>query len=121
MNFSIGTLYHAFAFFARRLKKSLAFSRILLYNLKDTKTIVTFASKAVSDYKNSTFLSAELREKDSYKVTGYMVYNLLSGKSMTFEKADDVTVGSNYIIVEKDHKHTYYNTDLKQIYEVTVS
>lgn len=95
--------------------------KTLLYNLKDTKTIVTFASKAVSDYKNSTFLSAELREKDSYKVTGYMVYNLLSGKSMTFEKADDVTVGSNYIIVEKDHKHTYYNTDLKQIYEVTVS
>ena len=45
-----------------------------------------------------------------------MIYNLLSGKSMTFESNDDINIGSNYITIEKDNKITYYNTKFKQIY-----
>lgn len=86
----------------------------ILYNIKNSKTITTFNSKYISDYDYSTFI------KYKYTENGYIttvVYNLLSEKSMTFDKDDVISIGSNYITCEKNNKKIYYNTDFKEIYE----
>lgn len=84
---------------------------IILYDLKSSKAITTFNSRYVYDYDDSTFIKISLTEDNSYKI-----YNLLSGKSMDFDKNNDISIGSNYVTVKKDGKTTYYNTNLKQIY-----
>jgi len=94
--------------------------KTILYNLKNSKPITTFDSSYVYDY-DSTFLKVTLYENNSYSVTGYMIYNLLTGKSMTFGKDDNIEIGSNYVTIKKDGKKTYYNTDFKQIYVATES
>ena len=35
---------------------------------------------------------------------------------MDFNLGDTVSIGSNYVTVEKNDKTVYYNTDFKQIY-----
>lgn len=89
---------------------------LVLYDLKNSENIKTFNSNYIYDYDDSTFIKVILYSKDDYKTTGYIIYNLLSDKSMTFENDDDIVIGSNYVTVEKDNKKTYYNTDFKQIY-----
>ena len=92
---------------------------LVLYNLKNSKTITTFNSSYIYDYDDSTFIKFSLYAEDGYATTGYTVYNLLSGKSMNFEKNDEISIGSNYVTHKKDGKTTYYNTDFKQIYIAT--
>lgn len=91
-------------------------NKTILYNVKNSKSIITFDSNNVRDYNDSTFIEVSLYENGSSARTGYMVYNLLTGKSMTFNKDNEVFVESNYIEVKKDKKTTYYNTKFKQIY-----
>ena len=91
-------------------------NKTILYNVKNSKSIITFDSNNVSDYNDSTFIKVSLYANGSSTRTGYMVYNLLTGKSMTFDKDNEVFVESNYIKVKKDKKTTYYNTKFKQIY-----
>lgn len=91
-------------------------NKTILYNVKNSKSIITFDSNNVEDYNDSTFIEVSLYKNGSSARTGYMVYNLLTGKSMTFNKDNEVFVESNYIEVKKDNKTTYYNTKFKQIY-----
>lgn len=91
-------------------------NKTILYNVKNSKSIITFDSNNVRDYNDSTFIEVILYANGSSTRTGYMVYNLLTGKSMTFDKDNEVFVESNYIEVKKDKKTTYYNTKFKQIY-----
>ena len=91
-------------------------NKTILYNVKNSKSIITFDSNNVRDYNDSTFIEVILYANGSSARTGYMVYNLLTGKSMTFDKDNEVFVESNYIEVKKDKKTTYYNTKFKQIY-----
>ena len=91
-------------------------NKTILYNVKNSKSIITFDSNNVRDYNDSTFIKVSLYENGSSARTGYMVYNLLTGKSMIFDKDNEVFVESNYIEVKKDNKTTYYNTKFKQIY-----
>lgn len=95
--------------------------KLVLYNLKNSKSITTFHTSYIYDYDDSTFIKASLYAEDGYTTTGYIVYNLLSGKSMAFGKNDDISIGSNYVTIKRDGKKTYYNTDLKQIYVATES
>ena len=81
----------------------------VLYNLKNGKKLISFDSISVSDYVGSTFIK-------SVKDNTATVYNTLSGKSMTFEKNQEVYIYSNYVTTEKDNVVTYYNTNLKMIY-----
>lgn len=90
---------------------------LILYNLKTSKAITTFKSKYAYDYEDSTFIKVNLYEEDFYTQTGYTVYNLLSDKSMNFGKDEEIIIGSNYLVVKKDGKRTYYNTDFKEIYK----
>ncbi len=92
---------------------------LVLYNLKNSKTITTFNSNYIYDYDDSTFIEVSLYEEDGYTEKGYTVYNLLSGKSMDFDKDDYISIGSNYVTIKKDGKKTYYNTNFKQIYVAT--
>ena len=89
---------------------------LLLYDLKNSKTITTFNSSYINDYDNSTFIKYNIYENGEYMTKGYTVYNLLSGKSMNFELDNEISIGSNYIAVKKDNQKIYYNTDFKQIY-----
>lgn len=90
-----------------------------LYDLKEGKNITSFDSRYVYDNYGSTFLKASLYSSSSYEEAGYIIYNLLSNKSMNFGKDDEVIIGSNYLVVKKDGKRTYYNTDFKQIHVST--
>lgn len=90
--------------------------KLVLYNIKNSKSITTFNSSYIYDYDDSTFIKISLYEEDGYTTKGYTVYNLLSGKSMDFGKSDYVSIGSNYVTIKKDGKKTYYNTNFKQIY-----
>lgn len=92
--------------------------KIGLFNMKNKKIVTTFDSDDISDYDNSTFIKITLYESDGETISGYIVYNLLSGKSMTFVKSDDYefNIYSNYVTVKKDNKKIYYNTNFKEIY-----
>lgn len=89
---------------------------IFLYNLKNSKTITAFNSGYIDDYDDSTFIKFRSYEKDEYTTKSYTIYNMLSDKSMNFDKNNNILIESNYITVEKDGKKTYYNTNFKQIY-----
>lgn len=86
----------------------------LLLNLKNKKTIATFDSTSIYNYENSTFLKVNVYEK--YSISSYIIYNLLSGKSISIDKDSEIDIYSNYITVTNDNTKTYYNTKLEQIY-----
>ncbi len=85
--------------------------KIHLVNLKNGKTIIEFNSNYVSDYELSTFLTYV--DKDTNQK---IVYNLLTGKSISLDSSNKVSVYTNYMIAKDGSKVTYYNTDLKSIY-----
>lgn len=82
-------------------------------NLKNKKVINSIKTRNVTSYSSSTFVKATLSESNET-----LIYNLLTGKSITFDKDSKVSVFSNYIVVSKDNVKTYYNTKLKEIYKV---
>lgn len=93
-------------------------NKTILLDVKTGKEIYTFDTNYVYD-GNSTFLEARIYEKDGsyynskYK---YLVYNVLTGKTQTFESDDSISLRSNYIIVTRNGEKVYYNVDFKQIY-----
>lgn len=93
--------------------------KLVLYNIKNSKSITTFDSNYVSSYDDSTFIRINLYGEDSY-IKEYKIYNLLTGKSMDFDKSDEISIGSNYVAITKDGKTTYYNTEFKQVYVANV-
>lgn len=84
---------------------------IEIINLKNKKVIYSAKTSSLSAYSSSTFVKSVLT--DSGEIC---VYNLLTNKSMTFDKNSQVSIYSNYIVVNKDNVKTYYNTKLKEIY-----
>jgi len=86
----------------------------ILMNLKNKRALTTFASTSMYTYDNSTFIRANIYTDGN--LTNYVIYNLVSGNSMTIDKDEKFTVNSNYITITKDNKKTYYNTKLEQIY-----
>lgn len=86
---------------------------LYLINLKNKKTITSFNTSSVTTYSTSTFIKGKLKDSNEY-----FVYNLLTGKTMTFDSNCTVSVYSNYITVSKDGTIAYYNTNLKEIYKI---
>ena len=84
-----------------------------LINLKNKKTITSFKASSVSTYSTSTFIKGKLKDSGEN-----FVYNMSTGKTMTFDSKATVSVYSNYITVSKDGTLTYYNTNLKEIYKI---
>jgi len=91
--------------------------KTLLMNVKNQKVITSFDSTTIDYYDESSFLKISLYEDNKYSRTGYLIYNVLSGKSMKFDTENKITIESNYITVEKDDEVVYYNTELEQIYK----
>ena len=83
-----------------------------LINLKNKKTIKTFKASSVTTYSTSTFIKGKLRDSNEI-----FVYNLSTGKLMTFDSKATVSVYSNYITISNNGTLTYYNTNLKEIYQ----
>lgn len=88
-------------------------SKIQLYNMKNNKVVTTFNTTYLYDYSGSTFI--KYSDKDTKEV---ILYNLMTEKSLNFEKGTTVNIFSNYITIKKDGKTTYYNAELEKIYEV---
>ncbi len=86
-------------------------SKVHLVNLKNGQTVTEFNTSYISDYDLSTFLTYTDRDTDKR-----VVYNLLTGKTISVEKSNSISTYSNYIKVKDGSKITYYNTDLKAIY-----
>ena len=95
--------------------------KIILYDLKKSKSIAIFDSTYFNQYSDSTFIKFDLYKEDGYTKKGYVIYNVLSGKTMTFGIEDSINIGSNYIKVKQSDKAIYYNTDLEKIYEANES
>lgn len=89
--------------------------KMILYNVKSKKEIATFDSTYVSDSEGSSFL--KFSKEEDYDTVGYIVYNLITGEQMEFDEDADISLKSNYIIVETDSSTIYYNTDLEKVYE----
>lgn len=90
--------------------------KTILMDLNNKKTITTFDSKYITDSDSTTFLKIYEYDKNSYTKKNQTVYNLITGKSMTFKSNEDVKIYSNYIIVKKNNQKIYYNTKLEKIY-----
>lgn len=85
--------------------------KMYLINAKNGKTVEEFNTSSIYDYYDSTFIY--YTDNTTSKV---VVYNLITGKSLTFDKNTSVKAYPNYITVKQNNKLNYYNTDLKLIY-----
>lgn len=85
-------------------------SKSFIFDLKNNETIYEINSSYVTSYTDSTFIS--YTDENRNKV----IYNLLTGKSITITIDDSYNIYSNYIKVKHDKKYDYYNTNLKLIY-----
>lgn len=85
-------------------------SKSFIFDLNNNKTIYEINSSYVTSYTDSTFIyyTDENRNK--------VVYNLLTGKTITITADDSYNIYSNYIKVKHDKKYDYYNTNLELIY-----
>lgn len=84
-----------------------------LINLKNKKVITSFYTNSITSSSTSTFIKCKLRDSSEY-----LVYNLATRKSAIFDSSNSVTIYSNYITVSNSGNLTYYNTDLKEIYNI---
>lgn len=85
-----------------------------IIDLKNAKTIIEFNTTNINDSDTSTFINYidnDTKEK--------VVYNLLTGKTLTTNGKNYVYMYPNYIIIEEGNKKSYYNTNFKLIYEET--
>lgn len=85
-------------------------SKSFIFDLKNNKTIYEINSSYVTSYTDSTFISYTDENRNR------VIYNLLTGKSITITTDDSYNIYSNYIKVKHDKKYDYYNTNLKLIY-----
>lgn len=85
--------------------------KIYLINIKNGKVVEEFNTSSITNSSVSTFIYYTYSDT-SEKV----IYNLITGKSISVPSNDKINVYSNYITVEEDNKLNYYNTNLKLIY-----
>lgn len=91
----------------------------VIMNLKNQKGLKVLDLSSVYDYDDSTFIKAKVYGDNKYIKKEYVIYNLLSEKSMTFDSDDEINIYSNYITYFNNGKTLYYNTEFKQIYTAT--
>ena len=89
--------------------------KTFLVDLNTKKTIYSFNTKNVQDIDNSSFLIGIVNNEETSK-SSYIVYNVISGKSIVTSENEAVTIKSNCIIIFNDEIETYYNTKLERIY-----
>jgi len=89
---------------------------IEIYDLKKEKTIDVIDASTVDMEEESTFLTFTVYQDDGYTKSEYIIYNLLTGKSIKIEASNDVELYSNYVTVADTEFITYYNTSLEEIY-----
>ena len=86
-----------------------------LVDLNTKKIVTSFNTKKVQDNGNSSFLIGIVNNEQTGKAS-YIVYNVISGKSIVTSENEAVTINPNYVIVFNDEIETYYNTKLERIY-----
>lgn len=86
----------------------------ILMDINTKTAVATIDSIFVHDVEGSSFLKASIYE--DWTSNGYIIFNVISGKSMTVDEDAEYEINSNYVTINKDNKKTYYNTNLEQIY-----
>jgi len=82
-------------------------------DLRSKAVLKTFNNGGVNNGRSSIFIS-----NDWYTGNDTItVYNMINNKSAEFDKDSGIEYYTNYFIVKKDDKKSYYNSDLKKIYE----
>lgn len=89
----------------------------MLYDVKNSEAIYTTDSKNDIQDHSSTFIEIETKDDNKVK-TGYIIYNILTGQSITVDKDVIIFFYETYITVYKDKITKYYNVNLKEIYEI---
>ena len=82
-----------------------------LLDLTDGKIIAEFNSSR--DYINYSGLFIYFEENDT---GNWIIYNIISGKTMTVDNDSFDCSAINYCVIEEDNKRDYYNMDLELIY-----
>lgn len=92
--------------------------KTLFYDIRKNKVIREFPSTSYSKYKDSSFLTFTIYESNGYTKKGYLIYNVLTGQSLELDKTDEFKVDTNFIfVVTIDNEQSYYNIELKKVYE----
>lgn len=85
--------------------------KIYLLNLKDGKSVAEFNAFYINTYGDTTFIYYKDQETGKR-----IIYNLITGKSLTTEYEQNAYLYSNYMTLEEDGKLNYYNTDFELFY-----
>ena len=86
-------------------------NKTYLINLKDKSSVAEFNTTSINTNSYSTFIYY-----NDIETNNIIIYNLLTGKSISVDTKSRVTTYSNYITIKQDDKLNYYNSDLKLIY-----
>lgn len=89
-------------------------NRVVLYNLKNHKEIVSYQANNLEMNENSSFALIDIIDNEE-KVTAKMVYNLITGKEASYAPDKEIKLYSNYITVKEEDTLSYYNANLKKI------
>lgn len=89
-----------------------------LYDLVLKKTVLELDSVETAGSDDTTYVVFKAKENSS--TTEDVVYNLLTGKKMSFPTGENYFLGGpNYLItLDKNNKATYYNIKMENIYEI---
>lgn len=88
----------------------------ILYNLKKKKAVHEFESTSIINNPLSSFLTITEYDENGYSKKNYLIYNVLTNKTLELDKEVDILIGSNYIMASGGSEISYYNTDLMEIY-----
>ena len=88
-------------------------SKYYLINSNNGKKVKEFNTSSISTYSTSLFIT--YKDKDSSEK---VVYNLVTGKSKTFDKDSSISLDENYFTVKTGDETVYYNTKFKSIYTI---
>lgn len=87
-----------------------------IYNLKRNDIVATIEGDSLTLAEDSSFIVFTIFKDDGFTKDSYIIYNLITNKTMNLEAPYDIELYRNYIIASKGNKREYYSTEFKQIY-----
>lgn len=89
-----------------------------IIDLEKGKMIETFYTTDFSVREDSAFLVMNIyQNEDSKELKTYIIYNLLTKKTMNVNADSIIHFGTNYITISNQKGKSYYNLALKEIYK----
>ncbi len=89
--------------------------KVNLYDIKHDEIVNTFETRTVKTNEFSTFIVATNYDEGGYNKTTYTIYNLITGKYLEVPVSSELELHTNYIIIKRNEKSTYYNSSLEPL------